>query len=491
MTSTKLKDDLNNNEAGSTTLLRTIDDLPGPSALPLIGSLHHIELQHIHQNIEEMCATYGNFYRLLLGRKKLLIVADSAAITDILRNRPNSFRRPSMLANVSAEIGGIPGVFFAEGQDWRIQRKMVMHGMAPQTVKNYFPSMVRVISRLQTRWNKAADSNQPIDLLDDLKRLSVDVIAGLAFGVDVNTVGAQDNQIQHFIDTLLPVVRRRSLAPFPYWRYFTIPSEREIKSSIKGLTEAIYAMIAAARERMQDNPALFEKPANVLEAMLAAAKEEGSAISDETIAGNVSTLLIAGEDTSAHTIAWILYYLFQNPETLTRAKDEVRRFNTDPVAFTVDHLDSLDYLEACLLEGMRLKPVVPFMTLEALSDTVVHDIKVPAGTVLWCVLRRDSISTQLAQDALAFNPQRWLDDSSIDEKAHQLKRSSLPFGAGPRACPGRYLAMLEMKSALAMLLGNFDILNVKSPNDLPPKEIMGFVMSPLGLSMQIRRAPTS
>jgi cytochrome P450 len=416
----------------------------------------------------------------------LLVVADHPAVTDILKNRPNGFRRPSVLANVAEEMGGIPGIFFAEGVDWRNQRRMVMHGMAPLTVKNYFPSLIKVVTRLQARWEKAADSNQPIELADDLRRLAVDVIAGLAFGVDVNTVGAEDNPIQHYIDTLLPVVRRRSLSPLPYWRFITIPSERNVHECIRGLNDSIQDMIIKARERIKNHPELAEKPSNVLEAMIVAADEENSGINDGTIAGNVSTLLIAGEDTSANTIAWILYFLYQNPQALKQAQDEVRRFQINPAEFTVEHLDSLDFIDACAQEAMRLKPVAPFITLEALEDTIVHDIEVPKGSVVWCVIRHDSVSTQLARDAHEFNPWRWLEGAADDEGARQLRKSSNPFGAGPRACPGRYLAMLEIKSALAMLLGNFDIASVKTPDKLPPKEMMGFVMSPLGLTMHVR-----
>jgi len=59
-------------------------------------------------------------------------------------------------------------------------------------------------------------------------------------------------------------------------------------------------------------------------------------------------------------------------------------------------------------------------------------------------------------DAQAFDPARWLSGSS----ASSAKRVAMPFGAGPRLCPGRYLAMLEMKMVMAMLLGGFDIESV-------------------------------
>jgi len=61
----------------------------------------------------------------------------------------------------------------------------------------------------------------------------------------------------------------------------------------------------------------------------------------------------------------------------------------------------------------------------------------------------------------------------------------MPFGAGPRICPGRYLALMEMKMAIATLLGNFDIKSVDTPDRLPAREYLAFSMSPVGLTMQL------
>jgi cytochrome P450 len=65
----------------------------------------------------------------------------------------------------------------------------------------------------------------------------------------------------------------------------------------------------------------------------------------------------------------------------------------------------------------------------------------------------------------------------------------MPFGAGPRTCPGRYLALLEMKLAMAMLLARFDILSVATAHGGAPREKMGFVMEPEALQMRLLLRP--
>jgi cytochrome P450 len=140
----------------------------------------------------------------------------------------------------------------------------------------------------------------------------------------------------------------------------------------------------------------------------------------------------------------------------------------------------LDYIEACANEAMRLKPVAPFLPVQATRDVVVGDIAVPEGTLVWNALRTDSVSEQHLSEPQAFQPERWL------SPGNQVKHLSMPFGSGPRICPGRYLALLEIKMALAMLLSHFDITAVETPDGEMAREMMAFTMGPENLTMHIR-----
>jgi cytochrome P450 len=104
---------------------------------------------------------------------------------------------------------------------------------------------------------------------------------------------------------------------------------------------------------------------------------------------------------------------------------------------------------------------------------------VPRGTLLWCALRHDALAEAHFDRPAAFDPTRWLADG-----AGEAKRVTMPFGAGPRICPGRYLALLEIKLALSMLLAHFDIGSVEAPGGGDPAEHMAFTMAPVGLRMR-------
>jgi cytochrome P450 len=104
-------------------------------------------------------------------------------------------------------------------------------------------------------------------------------------------------------------------------------------------------------------------------------------------------------------------------------------------------------------------------------------------------MRRDSVSEQHLPHAASFEPERWLaghGDAPASLQAASAKRLSMPFGAGPRICPGRYLALLEMKVAMATLLGRFEIADVSTADGRPPRENLAFTMAPVGLRMRLR-----
>ena len=457
----------------------------------MFGSLFQLDRMRPHQTVEQWSRKYGSVFRLMLGPTPFLVVSDHELIGAILRDRPDGFRRPPRLEIVWREMGLAPGVFGANGEAWKHQRRMVMAGFDPTHVRAYFPALSRVTQRLQARWRKAATRDTPIDLQADLMRFTVDAIAGLAFGSEINTLESDEEIIQRHLDQLFPAVARRMLSPFPYWRYFKLPSDRSLDRSVALVNVAVQQFIAKARERMQAKPELREHPVNLLEAMIAAADQPDSGVDDRDVAGNVLTMLLAGEDTTANTLSWLLYLLQRNPSALQAVQQEVRAIAAASGlggpghVFTHEQTQQMDYLEACLNESMRLKPVGPINVMQALRDTQVGDVQVPAGAMVWCVMRHDTLQDRYFGDAGRFDPQRWLGDGP-QSAAASAKRVSMPFGAGPRICPGRYLALLEMKMAIAMLFNSFDVQSIRTSDDTEPDEILSFTMQPQGLQLRLR-----
>ena len=137
--------------------------------------------------------------------------------------------------------------------------------------------MLKVGQRLAGRWDKAAATGQPVDLQADLMRFTVDTIAGLAFGTEVNTLESDDDIIQKHLDKIFPAMFERLLAPFPIWRYFKRKKDRELEHSMAEVNAAVATFIAKARARVPELPATGQADpelARLFEALKARAVED-------------------------------------------------------------------------------------------------------------------------------------------------------------------------------------------------------------------------
>jgi cytochrome P450 len=269
---------------------------------------------------------------------------------------------------------------------------------------------------------------------------------------------------------------RRLNAPLAYWRYFRLPADRALDRSVAQMRQAIERFVEQARARMGVDPELYDAPSNLLEGMLAAQKSDGS-FTDREIGANVFTILLAGEDTTANTLAWTIWLLASRPEIQARLAEEADEVLGEAlVPAEHESVARLSYAEAVLRESMRLKSVSPLLAIEPIEDATICDTHIPAGTPLLLVLRHASRAAAARSEE--FYPERWIEDDD-DTRAPK----SLAFGAGPRFCPGRNLAFLESKVVLAMIARNFELELDDSAG--PVEEAFKFAMVPQGLRVQL------
>ena len=462
-----------------------IRDLPGPRGLPLLGNALQIETTRLHQIAEGWSRVYGEKFRIRMPGREFMVISNPDVIAGVLRDRPDGFQRTPRLNAIAREMG-FGGVFSSNGEQWRRQRPMVMAAFDPAHIKAFFPALARVTERFAGRWRRAAAASAEIDLQADLMRYTVDVTTGLAFGVDMNTLESDEEVLQKHLEHVFPALYKRVWAPFPYWRWFKLPAERVIQGHLAALGRAVQDFIAQARARIAANAELRTKPTNLIEAMIVARDAEASGLDDQDVAGNVLTMLLAGEDTTANTLAWAIWFLSRHPQVLQRARDEVRAaLGGERLPNRYEQLSMLDFVEACVHETMRLKPVAPLNVCEAVRDTTVAGVEVKKGEFVMCLMRPGATDEKNFPSSQTFDPTRWMSEAG-PKAASSAKRVSMPFGAGPRLCPGRYLAMLEMKMVLAMLLSVFEIESVAAPEGGEPRETLALTMSPVGLRLKLR-----
>ena len=469
--------------------LKTFRDLPGPAGLPLIGNLHQLfPLHRLHLKLEEWADQHGDIFLIRYGPRPVLVITDRIAVQHMLLDRPEGFRRAAILEAAATDMR-LKGVFASEGEDWRRQRRIVTGALNRTRLKTLFPKLQEMVARLQRRWERAADAGQPVDLCRDLMRFTVDVTMQLAFGLDPNTQETEGPVIQRHLDKVFPVLHRRVFFPYPIWRYFRLPSDRALDRALDALQEEVGEMVRAARERMKSEPGLAQAPTNFLESILAALEQEDSGFSDEEVFANAGTLLLAGEDTTANTIAWAVHYLITYPEHFQRVRNEVDALaGPHQTLLDMEQTRKLPRLDAFFNEVMRLKPVAPLQVVQPISDVEIMGYQIPRETPINILARRMATRDENFAHGSRFEPDRWLVSSGPGHCPHE-REAFIPFGAGPRLCPGRNLALLEIRMVLSMLCRNFELESVPDRNEV--EEHLAFTMMPSNLYLRPKRRPVS
>src|SRR5258707_5324519 len=238
--------------------MRTFTELPGPKGPPILGNLLQLDLKQLHRVLEKWTDEFGTLYAFRLGQRPVVVVAEPEAVQMVLRNRPKLYRRLGTIEPVFKEMG-ITGVFSAEGEDWKRQRRLTAHALDASHLRQFFPTLIKVTERLRNRWNIAADKHAAVDVQQDLMRYTVDVTTNLAFGYDMNTLENEGDVIQGHLEKIFPMINRRINAPFPYWRYFRLHADRSLDKALDAIRETITGFVTRGRARLAQNPELAER----------------------------------------------------------------------------------------------------------------------------------------------------------------------------------------------------------------------------------------
>jgi cytochrome P450/nitrite reductase/ring-hydroxylating ferredoxin subunit len=457
---------------------RSIRDLPGPRGLPLVGNMLSLDLPRLHLVLESWAREYGPMCRIELPGRTLIALSDAALIEQVLRARPETFRRDSKVEPVFAELG-VNGVFAAEGSAWRSQRRLAMEGLAQKNVREAYPTIRAIAERLLRRWERAAERDAIVDLPDDLMRFTVDVTTSLVFGRDLHTLDGGDDVIQNDLSHIFPAFARRLNAVLPYWRVLRLERDREVDRAVAAVHAWLRELIAEIRARRRATP--DRPPANFLEAMIEARDEKGRPFDDDILIGNGLTMLLAGEDTTALSLAWAAHLLLEHPGELAPLRAQLASvLGGEKVPRTLEENNRLDVATAIANEAMRVRPVAPLNFLESIADTVIGDVAIPSGTNVVLLHKIPQLDARNFEDPDQFRPRRWLHPTGAHEAS-----AAMPFGSGPRICPGRSLALIEMRLVLATLYQSFDVVRAGDPAAV--EERYSFTVGPSELPVRLRR----
>ncbi|MFI9273299.1 bifunctional cytochrome P450/NADPH--P450 reductase [Kitasatospora sp. NPDC052896] len=413
----------------------------GPTTTP---TLRHMELARRH-GPAFVQRTHGH---------DTLFVSSLDLVTELADEQRFTKAVGPALENVREFTGD--GLFTAYNDEpnWARAHDILMPAFALGSMRTYHPVMLRVARRLITSWDHHATTGTPVEVAEDMTRMTLDTIGLAGFGFDFGSFERTEPHpfVSAMVRCLQWAMTRLSRTP----GLDHTEHDEAMRADAAHLAAVVDEVIA---RRTSAGATRAGQPQDLLGLMLTARHPgDGSTLDLENIRNQVITFLIAGHETTSGTLAFALHHLTEHPTALRLLQREVDQLWGDAtdVEPTFEDVGQLRYTRQVLNETLRLWPTAPGFARQARQDTLLGGrIPLRAGQsvgVLTTMLHRDPA---WGDNPELFDPARFAPEAEAARSPHAFK----PFGTGERACIGRQFALHEATMLLAMLVHRYRLID--------------------------------
>ncbi|KAK9720907.1 hypothetical protein K7432_003855 [Basidiobolus ranarum] len=505
--------------------------IPGPKGIPIFGNVFQMRFEYLIRDFEAWAWKYGKVFRLNLAHKPCLVISDMQMCLEILKARPDGFSRGAGLAKVAEELK-INGIFTHEGEEWRHSRYWIASAFSPAKVREFkkcvwhhskkLQEKLRDISEQQTsllaaKHKDISDSKFSIKNQYDGKDMTDSIISEIQSTVlsiicDISFSWGENNFLSHDIISRSKVFMARMFerahAMFPIWKFYKGEKDTIAESMRDEFSKRIQALIDSGYKSQgtQGSRTLLESLMNsTLEAEgetddLSEKRRRMHRLTDDQLKANLLTVIMAGYETTATVMSWVLYELAKNPQYQERIRAELKQTFGDVNQLDIDQdltviekvLNSPDvhipFTYALIQESHRIHSVAPIFQLTALKDHEIQGVKITQGTELFLLTRVATLRSWPTADPFKFNPGQWLgENGESEDQIKTMNQLGLTFGYGPRVCPGRHLAETELVVLTSLIAGNFQLSLIDTPPaEEPVMEKMQFTTYPANIHIRIK-----
>ena len=387
----------------------------------------------------------------------LLLVNEPAAVRQVLVSEVEAFpKHPYMLWILEPLIGR--GIFAVNGEEWAQQRRLLDQAFQMAQLQRVMPQMAAAcqasLARLEAQVAGDLVAGRSVDADAEMTLVTADVIVRTILsrsleGAEAEAIFAAFTRYQKRAGRALML------------RLLRLP-RRRLQGYLARDAAPIRAWLAAAIDARLNAPAAHT-PGDLLAALIEARDPEtGACFSREQLLDQVCVLFLAGHETSASALGMAVYLLGCFPEVQQRLRAEVlevlgSRAGAPDRPLGFEDLRQLSYGAAIFNETLRLYPPLSFFSRESQANTELAGSRCPMRALVtispWVIQRHE----QHWSEPNAFRPERFLSDANADDR-RWARDAFLPYGLGPRKCPGAAFAQQEALLVLAELVRRFEVL---------------------------------
>jgi cytochrome P450 len=394
--------------------------------------------------LDTCAARYGDWFTVRVpGVAPFVFTSDPAAVREVFLGDSDALHAGEANRPLGAFMGARSSLFL-DGAEHLRQRRLLLPAFHGEQMASHADAMRNAADNAIATW----PTDTQFAIHPQMRAITFETIIRTVFGFEDDASGSALRSLMKQLFALyssklgtlfsLPAMQIDAGRWSPWGR--AVRLARQIDA-------ILYAEFARRRSEG------VEGRADVLSMLLAARYEDGNPLPDAVIRDEMYTLMLAGHETTAATMAWVINRLLTNPAVMERARAEVVSV-LNGVQLDASHVGKLKFVEAVINETMRLDPVVPNIGRELKKAMTIAGRELPEGVTIapciYLVHRRHELWPNPAQ----FNPDRFLE-------SRQTPYTFLPFGGGPRRCLGAAFASYQMKIVIAEILSRVELKAVE------------------------------
>ena len=383
---------------------------------------------------------FGDVVFFRIGPRRAFLITNPADVRHVLQDNARNYHKSPLYDKLRQSLGN--GLLTSEDEFWLRQRRIAQPAFHRQRIAALGCAMTQAAMEEAGRWERMASGRVAVDVGEQMMHLTRTVVLRTLLGAELGPYADKVDQAWATINRQIG----ESFWAIGLMDAFSTRKRRHFNEARGVLQSAVEYAIAERRRASSDR-------LDLLSMLLSARDEEtGEAMTDDQLRVEVTTFLLAGQETTAVALTWAWYLLSQHGDARRRLEAELDAvLGGRPPEFA--DLASLTYTRMVLEEAMRLYPPAWGISRQALADDELSGFRLPAG---WIALVIPYVLHRLPKywdDPERFDPERFLPERSADRP----KFVYLPFGAGPRQCIGNHFAMMEAQLVLATLAQRYRV----------------------------------
>lgn len=434
------------------------NQFPGPTGNPFLGNIMDLVRAggFNEQFFNQLHSEYGEVAGFWIFGKLNISIANPQHVLAVHKQAP---MRPKESKKIIGFLGDESVLLLEDYDEVKVlRRRFVQVLKSAPVLEALLDNTLDCLNTFTSHWE-----DERVDVHKDLGKVVYEINAKSILGIDWNSKAATQLYSSHV--HVLKHFLKWAMVPFPAWYS---AGYRQYRKNVKTMWSAAHSIVDKRKSDME-NKASFQKDALT---MMFSEKsyDQERAFSDKQMATQIIGLLNGSFDTTRATLSWIFQRLGQNPKIQEQLYQEIdQRVQPLGRSYTKEDGNGFPFLDAIILESMRMVPTVPLNQRVNYEEDVTLDPKVviPKGVTIntpFLPGSRDHDTYNHARyDTGEFCPRRF---TGVTEEAKKCNFSHIPFGSGPRYCVGKIYAMIELRIIVTYLLQRFKISLTEEANEV-------------------------